>query len=32
LNATIDVKKRSVHYTGSSLLPAKNKKRIIKYL
>jgi hypothetical protein len=32
LNATIDVKKRSIHYTGSNLLPAKNKKRIIKYL
>ena len=32
LNTTIDVKKRSVYYTGSNLLPAKNKKRIIKYL
>lgn len=32
LNAVVDVKKRSVHYTGSNLLPAKNKKRIIKYL
>jgi hypothetical protein len=32
LNTTIDVTKRSVYYTGSNLLPAKNKKRIIKYL
>lgn len=32
LNTTIDVKRRSVYYTGSNLLPAKNKKRIIKYL